>query len=162
MPTTRQHHARRLSFLGLIAWLSVCLLVAGLFPHMNSSLNHVWIIVGLFGLVSAVGLTQGVKAEMRMQQKMLETYITEARTESLTGLANRRAFELELERNSRHWQEDGQRLSLLLIDLDQFRRFNDEFGHQAGDEMLRAVARVLERTLHGIGLVSRFGGQECE
>ena len=154
------HPTRRLSFLGLIAWVSLCLIVAGWFPQLGSTLSEVWVCVGLLGLVSAVGLAQSVKTEILVQQQVLSEYISEARTDPLTSLANRRAFDLEIRRLFALWQRQRTVFSLLLIDVDDFKRFNDTYGHQAGDEMLRAVSRILEQTLREMDFIARFGGEE--
>lgn len=84
-----------------------------------------------------------------------------ANTDALTGLANRRAFDDALARDwARTLRESGQ-LSLLLLDVDHFKAFNDSYGHQVGDDCLRAVAAALA-TIH-IGeqaTVARYGGEE--
>ena len=149
----------RLTFLGLIAWLSVCLLVVGLFPHQLGSFSNFFTVAGLFGLVSAVGLSEAVKSELRAHSELLTAYEKQVRTDPLTGLGNRRAFDQDLNEMAFQWRE-GQQCCLLLIDVDHFKVFNDEFGHQAGDEMLISLADVLQRTTESIGSASRYGGEE--
>ncbi len=149
----------RLTFLGLIAWLSVCLLVIGLFPQQMTGMGIFWVVAGLFGLTSAVGLSECVKAEIQAQDALLTSYVNEARTDALTGLGNRRAFDAELEERERSWRA-GRVFSLLLVDVDHFKTFNDTYGHQAGDEMLRDVATVLRQRTEGIGTAIRYGGEE--
>ncbi|MCJ8518651.1 diguanylate cyclase (GGDEF)-like protein [Pseudorhizobium tarimense] len=84
-----------------------------------------------------------------------------ATTDSLTGLANRRELDRKLQAELVSSLERGQTLSLLLIDVDQFKRFNDTYGHQAGDICLKAVAEVLAACNWGEGsLVARYGGEE--
>lgn len=82
-------------------------------------------------------------------------------TDSLTGLHNRRYFELffhnELDRSQRYAQE----LSLLMVDIDHFKDYNDTFGHPAGDEALRQVSRCLAaEARRGLDVVARYGGEE--
>lgn len=83
-----------------------------------------------------------------------------ATTDSLTGLLNRRAFQerlnQEMERVSRH----GSPLSVLLLDIDRFKAFNDAFGHPAGDEALRTIGNLLRRAARAGDTVARFGGEE--
>jgi diguanylate cyclase len=98
--------------------------------------------------------------QLSEQTRQIESYLSEARTDALTGLANRRAFDRELESRFTNWSRGGSRFCLLLIDIDGFKQINDRFGHPAGDDVLRQVARVLEAELEGAYLVARFGGEE--
>ncbi|MGE0374971.1 MAG: GGDEF domain-containing protein [Planctomycetaceae bacterium] len=149
----------RMTFLGVISWLSVCLILVGLFPEVSASLGGMWLMAGLFGLAAAVGLGEAAKTEVRVQNDLLSNYLSEARTDALTGLGNRRAFDGDCQ----YWQDDwrrGRQIALLLIDVDRFKQFNDRYGHQAGDEMLRAVARVLKFESAEVGTAIRYGGEE--
>jgi diguanylate cyclase (GGDEF)-like protein len=78
----------------------------------------------------------------------------------LTQLPNRRAFETTLRRELRRADRSGTPLALLVMDLDEFKRLNDDYGHAAGDEGLRQVARSLTRTVRGSDHVFRWGGDE--
>ena len=80
--------------------------------------------------------------------------------DALTGLFNRRRLEEELERHFAHGRRYGMGGALLLLDLDDFKRVNDGFGHRAGDRVLTAVAVVLRRRLRASDIVARFGGDE--
>ena len=100
------------------------------------------------------------KAELQLQQEQLESYMREARTDGLTGVANRRAFDQELERRFAHWQRQGVPFCVTLVDVDHFKKFNDEYGHQVGDEVLQGVAHVLANTSRDMDLVARYGGEE--
>ncbi|XEI32141.1 membrane-associated sensor domain-containing protein [Aeromonas veronii] len=84
-----------------------------------------------------------------------------ARQDPLTGVANRRHFNIELERALAHSLESGAPLSLILIDVDHFKRFNDHYGHQVGDICLKEVAQALNRAVRTPSdLVARYGGEE--
>jgi diguanylate cyclase (GGDEF)-like protein/PAS domain S-box-containing protein len=80
--------------------------------------------------------------------------------DALTGLFNRRRFEEELERHIAHGRRYGMGGALLLLDLDDFKRVNDGFGHRAGDHVLTAVALVLRHRLRESDILARFGGDE--
>lgn len=81
-------------------------------------------------------------------------------TDALTGLRNRFAFESILSDEHYRARRYGAPLSLLLIDIDHFKPYNDTFGHQAGDEALRIVAELLEESVRESGTVARYGGEE--
>lgn len=81
-------------------------------------------------------------------------------TDHLTGLANRRRFERQLEREVGRVLRFGHPFSLLMIDIDNFKNLNDTFGHDAGDDAIRRISRVLREGTRGIDLASRIGGEE--
>ncbi|WP_421794160.1 GGDEF domain-containing protein [Hydrocarboniphaga effusa] len=84
-----------------------------------------------------------------------------AHTDALTGVANRRRFDEEIRRQCRNAFQSGQNLSLLMIDIDHFKRLNDAMGHQMGDRRLREVAKELAALSRRSGdLVARYGGEE--
>ncbi|MGH2681927.1 MAG: diguanylate cyclase [Actinomycetota bacterium] len=83
-----------------------------------------------------------------------------AETDPLTGLANRRTFDRYLEKELSRARRRGDPVSLVMIDIDHFKAFNDTYGHQAGDELLQAVARTLSRAARDFDLVARYGGEE--
>ena len=84
--------------------------------------------------------------QLAAQAVEIKTHESEARTDSLTGLSNRRAFDDELKRRLSEWQRKGTPCTLVLMDIDFFKKFNDTHGHQVGDEVLRQVAKVLARS----------------
>jgi diguanylate cyclase len=83
-----------------------------------------------------------------------------ALTDPMTGIANRKHFESQLDSDTRAAAEAGEPLSLLLIDVDHFKRFNDTHGHLIGDEVLKVVARTLKTNLKGRDTAARYGGEE--
>ena len=101
-------------------------------------------------------------AERRLQEQaqQIETYVSEARTDPLTGLANRRAFDDELARRLAEWERKGHPFCVLLIDLDYFKGINDRYGHQAGDDVLCQLSQLLVHAVRGMDLVARVGGEE--
>ncbi|MHB8590135.1 MAG: GGDEF domain-containing protein [Candidatus Dormibacteraceae bacterium] len=87
-------------------------------------------------------------------------FSNEARTDHLTGLANRREFEQVMEREVALSERHGRRLSLMMIDLDNLKRINDRHGHRAGDGALRLVAQQLQRVVRASDVCARIGGDE--
>jgi diguanylate cyclase (GGDEF)-like protein len=90
----------------------------------------------------------------------LDTCEEEAFTDHLTGLANRRRFERQLEREVNRTLRHGHSFCLLMLDLDNFKRLNDSFGHSTGDEAIRRIGKVLQEGTRGIDLAARIGGEE--
>jgi diguanylate cyclase len=95
------------------------------------------------------------------QQSLLEAQQEEARTDPLTKLRNRRAFDDEMQRRAQECAR-GKPLAMMLLDVDHFKKFNDTYGHPAGDEVLRTVGRVLaEATFERPEVfAARYGGEE--
>ncbi|MDE2238397.1 MAG: GGDEF domain-containing protein [Rhodospirillales bacterium] len=81
-------------------------------------------------------------------------------TDALTGIPNRRAYDQKLASEVSRAQCTGEALSLLLADIDHFKSYNDEFGHQAGDAALQCVARLLRGALRPYDFLARYGGEE--
>lgn len=83
-----------------------------------------------------------------------------ARTDALTGLSNRRGLDEELRAAQVRAMESGSPLSVLLMDIDHFKRFNDTYGHQVGDQVLRLAAGVFKEQLRDSDFPARYGGEE--
>ena len=81
-------------------------------------------------------------------------------TDGLTGLPNRRALTARLKDAQQVSRRRGDHLALAMLDLDEFKAFNDSFGHLAGDDLLRTFATQLRARLRGVDFVARYGGEE--
>ncbi|MHA1538022.1 MAG: GGDEF domain-containing protein [Alphaproteobacteria bacterium] len=84
----------------------------------------------------------------------------EAMTDALTGIANRKALNERLHESMQEAEETGAPMSLLMLDIDFFKKFNDTYGHLFGDQVLRLVARTLTECIKGRDLAARYGGEE--
>ncbi|UTD27645.1 GGDEF domain-containing protein [Bradyrhizobium sp. WD16] len=93
-------------------------------------------------------------------RESLETAEKESNTDVLTGLANRRALDAFLRATRMAALGSGEPLSLLLVDVDHFKQFNDGFGHLIGDQVLRLIARTAQDNVRASDLVARYGGEE--
>jgi len=84
----------------------------------------------------------------------------DAMTDGLTGINNRKSFDLKLLQSTAEAGEENWPLSLLLVDIDFFKKFNDTYGHQAGDQIIRLVAQTFKKGLKGQDTAARYGGEE--
>jgi diguanylate cyclase len=98
--------------------------------------------------------------ELESLKKEFEHAKAAALVDFLTGIANRKAFDMAIKGSVGETASDVEPLSLLLIDIDHFKRFNDEYGHIVGDEVLRLVARKIKENVRGRDFVARYGGEE--
>jgi len=99
-----------------------------------------------------------LKKELEVKNKELERLST---TDSLMGIANRRSFDEFFDKEWRRATREEKQLSIILIDIDHFKAYNDHYGHQGGDECLRQVARKLAECLkRGGDMIARYGGEE--
>ncbi len=102
------------------------------------------------------------QSEERIAQleRCLDDARQEASTDGLTGVANRRAFDVALRAMAGDAMNDGADLAFLLVDIDHFKQVNDRWGHLIGDDVLRMIAATLTRTVRGGDVVARYGGEE--
>ncbi len=97
---------------------------------------------------------------MQTMQRSLEDARREASTDPLTGLANRRCLDEALQTRAGKAMNDGLDLSLLIVDIDHFKRVNDQWGHPVGDEVLKLAASTLRASIREADLAARYGGEE--
>lgn len=116
-------------------------------PHLQADLRN----VGLFAAVAATSL------EMAWQ---IEEVSRRASTDQLTGLSNRRYFDEQMHRVLAESDRSGLPASLIMADIDYFKRVNDNFGHEAGDVVLKHVAGVFLEQVRAIDICARYGGEE--
>ena len=99
-------------------------------------------------------------AEVGRLKEHIEQVRRDATTDSLTNLANRKAFDDELEKALSEADESGEAVALALLDIDHFKNFNDSWGHQTGDQVIRFVASVIGRAAAPPSFAARYGGEE--
>jgi two-component system cell cycle response regulator len=127
--------------------------IRSVFPIRNPNRE----VVG--AIVSAVDVTYRVEYENQLKalnQKLQSLAVTDG----LTGLHNHRAFQDYLEEQFQVAMRNKQPLAVILMDVDHFKQYNDTYGHQAGDEVLRQVAQILSAHVREGDFVARYGGEE--
>lgn len=102
----------------------------------------------------------GAQREIAELRENLARAMVEAERDFLTGVYNRKAFDKRLNDAMITAKNEETQLTLLMLDIDHFKHFNDNFGHLIGDEVLKIVAKTLTDTLKGMDCVARFGGEE--
>jgi diguanylate cyclase len=100
------------------------------------------------------------KLEINQLQNNLETVRNESLTDPLTQLANRKFFDTALETAIADARAKNEPLSLMMTDIDHFKKFNDNFGHLTGDQVLRLVATSVKQNVKGQDTAARYGGEE--
>ncbi|MET4272464.1 MULTISPECIES: GGDEF domain-containing protein [unclassified Bradyrhizobium] len=100
------------------------------------------------------------KSEISNLQQSLEAIRAESLTDPLTGLGNRKYFDRMIDMAVQGALASGEPLSLLLVDIDHFKSFNDSYGHLTGDQVLRLVGLSLKQTIKGQDITARYGGEE--
>jgi diguanylate cyclase len=105
------------------------------------------------------GELQKSSEEVTTLRGKLDDVRKESLTDPLTGIANRKAFDAAME-SAGMAAGEGEAVTLMLCDIDHFKKFNDSFGHQTGDQVLRLVANCLSENLKGRDTAARYGGEE--
>lgn len=125
-------------------------------------------------LESVLAITKSVRQENQQLEKRLEessdevtslrrnieNIQQEAMTDPLTGVKNRKSFDTMIENLIEHAKKTDEPLALVVVDIDNFKNFNDRWGHQTGDHVLRLVAQVMNSSVRGADLLARYGGEE--
>ena len=140
-----------ISFASAVSWLIADLMMLNSFsksviPYVNESFRLI-----VFLIVTCT--LSGLKTSLKNHRQL-------ARTDHLTGIANRRAFfdlaNMELHK-ARRYQTP---LSILYLDIDNFKHINDRYGHQVGDQLLHLVAKTIKDHIRSVDVTARFGGDE--
>ncbi len=146
----------------LSLWLSVALVAsvcdAGLTLYSGGRYHAGWYLSRLYSVFASGFVFYALLAEFN---GMYTRFARLATIDGLTGVDNRRAFDDRIDIELRDSARSGEPLSLLMLDVDDFKRYNDTYGHQAGDETLRSVAHAAREALvRPADTISRYGGEE--
>ncbi len=107
-------------------------------------------------LLAAIRMSQLVRKLEQQNTRIMEL----SHTDDLTGLPNRRGWIIELPRAIERARRDGGLLSVAMLDMDHFKRFNDDHGHPAGDKLLTDATKAWQRRLRNVDYLARYGGEE--
>ncbi len=180
--TRASMHGMSFYFASTIAWIFIVWVTCGL-PFRHAAVTAVLISAtytwGLFhwnidpterffattalGFVNLIGAVCCYQLEHALRLSFLESKVLSelAERDGLTGLYNRRSYDQHLHRLWRQSRREHNQLTLMLIDIDNFKAYNDLYGHQAGDDALKRVAAVISQAANRpLDFVARFGGEE--
>ncbi len=101
-----------------------------------------------------------LESETEQLRQTVSTHSLQALTDTLTGIPNRYAYEERLKQEYTRWKRYHQPLSLMIVDIDNFKHINDKYGHRAGDKALRIIANQLQKMTRETDLIARYGGDE--
>jgi predicted signal transduction protein with EAL and GGDEF domain len=141
--TTVRARARRRSCTGMERQASLSI-------HASTIRNAPGKVIGSAALIRDV--TEEKRLEARLEQQAI--------TDALTGIFNRRHFDEVIETEYKRWKRYGQPVSVMMIDVDHFKKFNDTHGHDCGDHVLGAIGRLLLELSAPAQIPCRFGGEE--
>ncbi len=146
----------------LVAFFAVPVILVGGSAYPGAGM----LVVILFGSVAGVvgvtvhGLVDRIRAQAEERAELMARLSELAHTDPLTGLPNRRAWTAELERALQRARRTAEPLTLAMLDLDDFKAFNDTFGHGSGDRLLEQTADALRAQLRPDDVIARLGGDE--
>jgi len=121
---------------------------------------YLWVNIAMPLTCLVITITITFMLKYFLSNKDYEKTYALATTDSMTGLYNHRFFQDHMRHSIEQSNRFKHKFSLLLIDIDFFKKFNDSHGHQAGDEVLRQVARKLKKNVRTVDVVARYGGEE--
>ena len=117
-------------------------------------------VIKYIGLSSAtIGLIYSIVLSEKFN-KLINSLRNEAMHDGMTGLLNHKFFEKRLDEEIERSERYKEKITLLFLDLDNFKRINDTYGHQFGDYVLKVTASIIEDNVRNIDIVSRYGGEE--
>jgi diguanylate cyclase (GGDEF)-like protein len=136
--------------------------IAGI-AELGVSTGELWFAVFMLVNMNLIAAYSCYQLEFASRRAFLESRLLNelAQRDGLTGLYNRRSFDESIERMWRQSRREQAQLTIMLIDIDHFKRFNDRYGHQAGDDALKQVAQIIgNRAKRPLDFAARFGGEE--
>lgn len=125
-----------------------------------SDISYPWFDESTGSIIGSVGSLRDISDRIEAENKVKEELKRIANTDPLTGIANRRVFFEKMEDELKRIKRGRQEFSMLLIDIDHFKKINDTYGHDVGDFVLIGVTKVIQQCLREIDIAARLGGEE--
>ena len=157
MSIKKRVSSSKLDALAICSWISAAILVMTQIPFFG--LEHLpgcWAISAV-SLASCLALTEIRRKQIVDEVKVLRDAST---TDPLTGVGNRRWLEIEMKQRMGQFRRQHAPFSVLMLDIDYFKRINDDWGHDVGDLVLIKIAGVMRKSLRDMDVVCRVGGEE--
>lgn len=142
-------------FLTLLTYMGYTIFTFQMMKHFN-----LWVDLVSPLLFATIVFIAMLIVKYVIKSKDFELQYKLATTDGLTGLYNHRYFQEQMTSALEHSKRYETEFSLIIIDIDYFKKFNDNFGHQCGDRVLRAVAQTLKKNVRATDIVCRYGGEE--
>lgn len=151
------NHAARLSIFTVIVYTIGCISAS----RVNLEEMNYWrlLLRDAFIIFSAYAISH-ITGEVKRYDEMHRREFKLARTDKLTGLANRHYFDQKLKEEAEYADHSGNPLSVLIFDLDNFKRFNDTYGHVWGDKLLALFSDIIKQNIRRTDIPVRYGGEE--
>jgi diguanylate cyclase (GGDEF)-like protein len=162
-----RHSGRQLALLGCISFVSFAFVIGLRYANKanvemlrQDLLQFLVMVITFPGFVFIGGRVKQLQRGLNEASVKLEDIEDKARHDDLTGVYNRRALLVAMEESKRLAELAGEPLSICVIDIDLFKRYNDEFDHLTGDQVLRAFAQAVQVGLRASDVFGRYGGEE--
>lgn len=146
-------------FLGL-SFLSISMTTDTLDEIVEISNIHDVIFEGLFEVLGFIFLTLSLHFWTKYNNEINENLNKIATTDYLTGICNRRSFISILHENIKEIEHNNKTLSLILLDIDNFKKINDNYGHDVGDIVLIKISNIIKNSVRSLDIFARYGGEE--
>jgi diguanylate cyclase (GGDEF)-like protein len=138
----------------------VASLEAGADDYLPKPYNEIELNARIYAALRTKALQDELREKNRQLEELLAQVELQSITDPLTGLRNRRYVETILEKELAKWKRYGTPLTCLMVDVDHFKKINDQHGHHAGDAALKGLAELLTRSLREADTAARWGGEE--
>lgn len=150
------HLKKRIWIRGLTPFIIIVLLMCGhdIYHEIRGTVSPIGFQLNVYGLMCFIGVVA-----MDLAREYIELY-TKASLDGLTGLFTQSYFKNELIEIVKHKEKLKKELSVMMLDIDKFKVFNDTYGHLMGDEVLKIVAKIIKDTVAKDTIVTRYGGEE--